>query len=49
MNSVAQRVVRWAARQGSPPAGLFHSGTLRKVKENPNAKQTCDIAPCSRC
>lgn len=30
MNSVAQRVVRWAARQGSLPAGLFHAGTLSK-------------------
>jgi hypothetical protein len=30
INSVAQRVVRWAARQGLPPAGLFHAGTLSK-------------------
>lgn len=30
MNSVAQRVVRWAAHQGSFPAGLFHAEVLSK-------------------
>ncbi len=41
MSSVAQRVVRWAARQGSPPAGLFHPGTLNEGEtQMPNRLET---------